>query len=210
MQHANFRVLALSLMNEAKYLSLWVLSMPSLKPQDILPQLQLIRAALATGLLTKDEVIDWAIGIVAGDEHPDIFFIDLALSGSLSVNDIITQFSRFLNFDGPTANGRALLGLLCKQYQETDMSLEQAIIKLYALKSEAKFSGIEESNIYSLENAYDLAKHNVYGSIPEVKQEFEQFLFLYKEYAIDDPAEWERLDRDIDHALNEIDRRERL
>lgn len=58
-------------------------------PEDISPTQHLIRAGLASGLLTKEEVIDWADKIITNDKQPDIFFIDLALSSSKSVNDLI-------------------------------------------------------------------------------------------------------------------------
>lgn len=91
--------------------------MESTNPRDILTTLCLVRAGLASGLLTKEEVIDWADNIITRDEKPDIFFIDLALSSSKSKNDIIQYFNEFLNFEKPAVQRRPLLGLLYKQYK---------------------------------------------------------------------------------------------
>jgi hypothetical protein len=63
--------------------------MQSTNPQEIITTLHLIRAGLASGLLKKEEVIDWADNIITKDEQPDIFFIDLAMASSKTTNDII-------------------------------------------------------------------------------------------------------------------------
>lgn len=81
-------------------------------PKDILERLHLIRAGLASGLLTKEDVIAWADKIITKEDAPDIFFIELSLLGSKSSHEITHYFNDYLNFESPLVNGRALLGLL--------------------------------------------------------------------------------------------------
>lgn len=183
--------------------------MHSTNPKDITTTLHLIRAGLASGLLTKDEVIDWADKIVSKDESPDIFFIDLVMSSSKNVNGVILYISDYLNFENPVVPGRPLLGLLFKQFYSGQISLEQAISRLFRLKSEAIFSEREEDYIYSLENDFDSAKHGFYGSLEVLQQDFEKFLSFYEGYTIDNHDEWINLDKVVELKL-EMDRRLQL
>lgn len=172
--------------------------MESTNPRDILPTLHLVRAGLASGLLTKEEVIDWADNIITRDEKPDIFFIDLALSSSKSKNDIIQYFNEFLNFEKRAVQGRPLLGLLYKQYISGQLNLEQTVRILFGLKFEVVFTGTEESFIYSIDNEFDLAQDNIHGSIDNVRKKNELFLEIYKDYSIDNFEQWPDLDKNVE------------
>lgn len=172
--------------------------------QDLLPTLHLIRAGLSSGLLTKEEVVDWADQIIINDEQPDIFFIDIAMSSSKTVNDLTSYIGNFLNFENPVISGRPLLGLLCKQYRNGSLDIDQAISKLFRLRFEAVFTDQEIGNICVLENDHDLAKHTVYGSIEQVKSKLENFLSIYQNYSIDNEGEWQNLDQTVDLQLQAL------
>jgi hypothetical protein len=172
-------------------------------PKDILQTLHLIRAGLSSGLLTKEEVVDWADKIIMKDEQPDIFFIDLALSSSKSINDVSHYFNEYLNFENPTIQGRPLLGLLYKQFSSKQLTLEQTVGKLFRLKFEAIFTEREEGYIYSIDNNFDCAKHNIYGTIESVYAEVEKFLNFYKDYSLDSFEQWQGLDLKVESKLDE-------
>jgi hypothetical protein len=172
-------------------------------PKDILQTLHLIRAGLSSGLLTKEEVVDWADKIIMKDEQPDIFFIDLALSSSKSINDVSHYFNDYLNFENPTIQGRPLLGLLYKQFSSKQLTLEQTVGKLFRLKFEAIFTEREEGYIYSIDNNFDCAKHNIYGTIESVYAEVEKFLNFYKDYSLDSFEQWQGLDLKVESKLDE-------
>lgn len=142
--------------------------MQSTNPKEILTTLHLVRAGLASGLLMKEEVIDWADNIITKDEQPDIFFIDLAMSSSKSTNDVIHYISDYFNFENPAVRERPLLCLLYHQYANGQIDLEQTISKLFSLKFKAVFDEQEEGHIYLLQSDYDCAKHGIYGSLQAV------------------------------------------
>ena len=162
----------------------------------------MVRSGLASGLLTKEEVVDWADKIITKDEQPDIFFIDLALSSSKNKNDIIHYFSDYLNFENPAIQGRPLLGLLYKQYTTRQINLEQTVSRLFRLKFEAVFTDREESYIYSLDNDYDFAINNIYGTLEDVEIELTKFLSFYKEYSIDSFEKWQELDLTVETEID--------
>lgn len=172
-------------------------------PKEILPILHLIRAGLAAGLLTKEEVIDWADKVITKDEQPDIFFIDLALSSSKSVNDIIYYISDFLNFENPAVQGRPLLGLLYKQFSSKQLTLEQTVRKLFRLKFEAVFTDREEGYFNSIDNDFDCAKHNIYGTLEDVYADVDKFLGFYKGYSLDSFEQWLDLNSEVESKLDE-------
>jgi hypothetical protein len=184
-------------------------SMQSTNPKNILGVLHLVRAGLASGLLTKEEVIEWADEIITKDEQPDIFFIDLALSTSKSKNDIIHYFSDYLNFENPAVPGRPLLGLLYKQYNAGQRNLEQTVRTLFRLKSETILTDGEKDFVYSIDNDFDLAQDNVYGSIEDVRKETERFLEIYKDCSIDNIEQWQQLDKQVDQIF-EAERKKQL
>jgi hypothetical protein len=171
-------------------------------PKDILQTLHLIRAGLASGLLTKEEVIDWADKIITKDEQPAIFFIDLALSSSKSVNDIIHYISDYLNFENPAVQGRPLLGLLYKQFSSRQLTLEQTVRKLFRLKFEAAFTEREEGYIYSIDNDFDCAKHNIYGTLESVYEDVDKFLSFYKDYSLDSFEHLQDLDIEVESKID--------
>jgi hypothetical protein len=183
-------------------------------PKDILPVLHLIRSGLASGLLTKEEVIDWADKIITTDKKPDIFFIDVALSSSKSKNDIIHYFSDYLNFENPTIQGRPLLGHLYRQYTSRQINLELAVSRLFRLKLEAVLTEIEESYVYSIHNNYDCAINNIYGTIEDVEIELNKFLSFYKDYSIESFEKWQEFDllveNEIDKEIAKQQERDRL
>ncbi len=170
-------------------------------PKDILTTLHLVRAGLASGLLTKKEVIDWADKIISKDEQPDIFFIDLALSNSKNTKEVLYYFSDYLNFENPVVQGRPLLGLLYKQYKNQQLNLEQIVRILFRLNFEATFTDKEESYIYSIDNDFDCAKDNIYGKIEDVEKETDKFLSFYKDYSINNFEQWNDLDKIVEENI---------
>jgi hypothetical protein len=167
-------------------------------PKHILTTLHLIRASLATDLLTKEEVIEWADKIIITDEQPDIFFIDLALSGSKSTKEILSYLNEYLDFEKPAIPGRPLVGLLYKKYKSGEIDLTNAVRKLYQLNFEAIFTDEEESYLYTIEDELDCAKSGIYGTIEDVQHETEKFMAFYKDYSFENFAMWEDLDKHVE------------
>lgn len=71
---------------------------------------------------------------------------------------------------------------------------------LFQLKYEALFTDREESYIYSIDDAYDCAKNNIYGTPQNVQDELEKYLGFYKDYSFDNVEKWQ----DFDNAVNII------
>lgn len=179
-------------------------------PKDIIQLLHFIRSGLASGLINKEEIVDWADKIITRDEKPDIFFIDLALSSSKSKNDILHHFNDFLNYENPEIQSRPLLGLLYKQYITKQINLSQTISRLFQLKFEAKFTEKEEGYIYSLHNDYDCAINDIYGTIFDVEVELHKFLSFYKNYSIDNFEEWKSLDLTVESEIDKDIERQQI
>lgn len=172
-------------------------------PADVLQILHLIRAGLASGILSNEEVINWADKIIIEDDQPDIFFIELALLSSNNSNDICYYFSDYLNFENPVFQGRPLLGMLYKRFSSKQLTLEETVRKLFRLKSEALFTDLEESYIYSIDNDFDCAKDGIYGTLKDIDADVNKFLNFYKDYSLDNIEQWPKFDQQIETKLNE-------
>jgi len=178
------------------------------EPNDIRPLLHLLRAGLASGLLSKAEVVDWADAIITRDEQPHVFFIDLAMSSNKSVNDIIHFIADFLDFETAVISGRPLLGMLFRKYRTNQLDLLQTVEKLFALRHEASFTEQEMDNIYSLEHQFDAAIHGVYGSVQAIESEVAEFLSFYEAFDLGDYPNWPMHELDVDKRLDQFDGRQ--
>jgi hypothetical protein len=183
--------------------------MQSSNYKNLIPSLHLIRAGLGSGLLTKEEIIQWADKIIMEEVEPDIFFIELSLLNSKGVGAILHYLNDYLNFDKPSIRGRPLLGMLYKEYKGGRLNLEQTVLTLFRLKFEAVYTSQEEGYIYSIDNDYECASQNIYGTLDDVRNELDNFLGIYKEYSFENFEDWDELDRIADIDLEESDQRQK-
>ncbi|MCR5889816.1 hypothetical protein LRS06_18985 [Hymenobacter sp. J193] len=176
--------------------------MQSTNPKSILPTLHLIRAGLASGMLTKEEIIAWADKIVLQEEQPDIFFIDLALLSSRSKHHLIEYFGDYLRFDSQRAQGGPLLGLLYQKYTNCTLNLEQTVAALERLCREAVFTDTEEWFIYRIDD-FEAAQANIYGSVENIQQDVEHFLKFYQGYSLENIENWADLKQQVARLLED-------
>ncbi len=64
------------------------------KPGDFPLLLQVFRAGVRVGLISKNEVVAWADDIIVNAVEPDYFFIELSLSHD--VNGIIEVLNKYV------------------------------------------------------------------------------------------------------------------
>lgn len=171
-------------------------------PENILQVLHLIRSGLASGIIKKEAIIDWAENIITVDKEPDIFFIDLFLLSTKSKNDLIQFFSKYLNYEKPFVKGRQLLGLLYIQYNNNEINLGETLSKLLRLRYEALFTDEEEEYIYTLENNYDAAINCKHITIEEIEIELSDFLKIYKSYSSVNFENWNDYDLLIESEID--------
>lgn len=183
------------------------LKMEDTNPKEILNVIHQLRAGLSTGLLKKEEVIDWAEQIVSKDRDPDIFFIDLLLSSSISTKDISHYIGSYLNFETPIVNGRPLLGLLFRRFSSGKLTLNETVLILYQLKNETLLSDREIAFIYNIDNDYDLARERIYGTLKDIERQLGDFLSNYADYTLNNYESW----KDVDTALtNKFEKAEQI
>lgn len=170
-----------------------------------------MRAGLSRGLLDKAEVIAWADKIVQKESEPDLFFIDLSMSGSGKLQNLLQVFNEYFNYEDGKIEGRPLIGLIGKKYYQGSMSMADVVRSLCYLKSETSLNPMEISAIYSIDVNYEAAEYSSYGSLPKVKEEIDWFLSVYEDYTIDKFERWNEVDARVDIILDkEKQRLERL
>lgn len=154
--------------------------MPSTHPQSIVAKIEMLRAGLVVGLLSKEWVINWADDVIRQEDEPDDFFIDLSLMAGASEEGIIRYFSNYLHFSKPTIKGDDLFGALYQQYHNGQLSLSRTIAILYRIRQVADLVPDEENAIESLEYGLALAQSNISGTIGAIQIKLEAFLSGYK------------------------------
>jgi hypothetical protein len=179
--------------------------MENTNPKEILSVIHQLRAGLSTGLLKKEEVIDWAEQIVSKDKAPDIFFIDLLLSSSISTANISHYISCYLNFETPTVSGRPLLGLLFRRFSSGELTLNKTVITLYQLKNETVLSDREMAFVYNIDNDYDLAREKIHGTLKDIERQLEDFLSIYGDYTFDNYEKWNDLDTALENKFEKAE-----
>jgi hypothetical protein len=165
-------------------------------PKKILPLIKFASSALELGLITKDEVIDWADKIVTEEDIPDIFFIDLSLSSSKDRYFVLSYLHYMLAFEAVEACGRPLLSLLHKWFKNGKYNLPQTIMILSSVKYHGSLT-IEETNwVYDLEEQWD------YDTIENVHKALTAFLSIYEGYSLFNYEGWPEIDKTIEAKLS--------
>jgi hypothetical protein len=142
-------------------------------------QAEMLRIGLASGFLEMVSIVTWADGkIAAGADDFDY----IQISTSKSMNDLVTALG---DVQGEV-NGKVLvhrfLGMLSSYLERNPAEYRCAIRALYYLLNDyrAYMSGTETSAIYSLDEGYDLAVQEMYGTLDSIRQELSHFLNSYK------------------------------
>jgi hypothetical protein len=148
-------------------------------------------------------VIDWADKIITDDDNPDIFFIDLALLSTRSLQDVVHYFNGYLKFEVPVTPARPLLGLLYKRFSTSQWTLEKTVVEFFRLKSEVNFTNKEEKYIYLIDDNFESEIRNSYGPLKEVDAAVSKFLSIYKDYSLESFGQWTQLDSLVETKLSE-------
>lgn len=174
--------------------------MQTTNSKDYIELLEVFRIALTRGLLEKSEVVKWADNIIANDNEPDYFIIELSLCGNQNLNDTISLISEFIGQDKPLLSERIILGLLYKQYLEKKITLKRAISFINWILREENLTEEETSLMYNLDLDYDCVEEG-YLTLGLFEEEMLRFLEIYNDFKIDNFAEWEKINSTIDGKI---------
>jgi hypothetical protein len=173
-------------------------------PSDYLQLLTVFRMGLLHGFISPKEVTAWADAIIEHDEQPDYFTIELSLGGQDKSEKQLSLLNEFIGQHAPPISGRIILGLLYQKYSSGQLPLQKVVRTMYWLHREADFTDLEKSFIYGLDDDYDLAVSNTWGSLKQVEDSVMEFLDVYKDFRLDNAHQWKELENTTEPKLQAL------
>ena len=175
--------------------------MKNMNSEEYLIRLEVFSIALSNGLMSKSEVIKWADHILLESAHPDHLVIELSLLENKSTNEIISTLNGYLKGINHKISGRIVLGMLYKLYHDEQIPFKKVLDTIDWLFWNGNLS-IEEENIMEFFGlSYDFVEDGILDSIEDAKEEVLPFLENYKDFDLDDPSNWERINKSVENKL---------
>ena len=172
--------------------------------RDYIELLEVFHIGLANGLLDKQEVIRWADNIIQQDDQPVINVIELSLCGHKSVNDVVSLLSEIVGDPRPQISGRVILGLLYNNYKNGKITLEKVARSMSWIIWQGELTDEEKSFMYGIDDMYDLAVSGTFGTVESFEMDTLRFIEIYKDFRIDNFADWKAIDKTIDEKVNHL------
>ena len=171
--------------------------MPSTKPQDFPLLLEVFREGLACGLISKDEIVAWADGIIKNESEPDYFFIELSLSADTNrVAEILDQYISWSKSQIPL---RVVFGLIYQKLIDDVIDLDTAIAFTERTPFRETLTSNEYGSIYDFEE-YEMCYPDNSEGLREVVV---KFLSRYKEFNLSNYDQWPDINEPVDKVLRE-------
>ena len=169
-------------------------SIYSTDPKSVKQLLTVYYRCLIFGIISRKAVIEWADNIIASEDNPDYFFIELSLS-----HDLNSLLSVILARSAPDSNTtvRAIFGLLYHQLLAHLIKGEKAveIIDQYYFKGALLPDEINQ--------IYELTIDKVIGNKPDenLTQHLLHFLVNYQEFDLTNYKYWDSISYRVEHGL---------
>ncbi|SHE77135.1 hypothetical protein [Dysgonomonas macrotermitis] len=113
--------------------------------------------AIEKGLVTKDEICNWADKKIAEEESPTSIVLDLSLAKSLNEQFVIIM--TFLHLSKITLTEKAFKLILIRLYdllKKDEKEISKVINLIFHLKDDLMLKESLFKDIYDLDNSYDM------------------------------------------------------
>lgn len=171
--------------------------MPSTKPQDFPLLLEVFRDGLACGLISKDEIVAWADGIIKNDDEPDYFFIELSLSPD--INGIAEVLDKYISWSKSPIPLRVIFGLIHQKLIADVINSDLAITFTERTPFCETLTPFEYGSIYEFEDYELFYPDNSEG----LEETVVKFLSLYKDFNLSNYDQWFEINCRTEEILKE-------
>jgi hypothetical protein len=142
-------------------------------------QAAILCSGYSVGYYSDADIERWAERQIDLSDVPSLALIELAtVRGKCSI-DVMNLLRSLFGELPPSVAIEARIGYLGLAYQAKNLSLEKAIRGLFLLVHDQGVTQEQQSMIYWLDDAYDLAGAGTYGSLDDVLSEFHSFVLPY-------------------------------
>ncbi len=160
------------------------------------PALWVFRECLKRGLTSKERMIEKADWIIATEENPDYFFIEMSLCHSL--NDLVTLIDTIQLTDN-VMQVRAFFGMVHSEILIKQISLDKVISILEGFSHYEGLMKFEKAEMIYLIVEWDyLVDTWPKKSQEELNRRVEKFLYTYSVFNFRDYRKWESINEKIE------------
>jgi hypothetical protein len=164
-------------------------------PNEIKPLLSAFRECLNLGLVSKQEVIQWAEWIISTEDEPDHFFAEISLSRDL--NDLLTVLNS-INLTEDILQIRVTFGVVYVQFLIDKMTTDKALSILGKFVHRKEFTPYEINEIrYLIEEWEYLAKRSNKRSQKKLNDHIKVFFDNYSRLHLYDYKNWNDINAKI-------------
>lgn len=123
------------------------------------------RCALVAGCATVAEVVAWADEVIAADTTPDIAIIELSLAGRAALADVVALLKAVTGYADGIVVRRRLMSRMLRLLDNEPTRGQQVAHSLFRLAINGDLPEEEFGwEPFVLEDAFDLARNQVYGT----------------------------------------------
>jgi hypothetical protein len=167
-------------------------------PNKIKPLLWVFRECLKRGLMTKEDVIFRADWIIATEEDPDHFFIEMSLSRNM--NELITVLDS-IHLTESITQMRAFFGQVYLKVSTDQITDDKAVSILNHFSHDERLTTYERNKIMGLVSDFDYIQDRVIRPTKKLKQQLhddvKDFLRHYWNFNLFYIKGWEKTNDDL-------------
>lgn len=173
--------------------------MSQAKVADFPLLLEVFREGFRRGLVSKEDIVTWADGIIQTDSEPDYFFIEVSLSGN--INTLVTVLNQYAVASESPITLRVLMGIIYqKLINDIDtITVETATGLVGELNSTDILTPFEYGKIYSFED-YEFFYQD---DLTQLQVDILNFLSIYKNFNLFNYDQWAEINAKVEETLKE-------
>jgi len=165
------------------------------RPEQIKRLLGVFREGIKVGLITRKEVIDRADWIIATEDEPDYFFIELSLSHD--VNELLTVLNS-IDIPEDVLYPRVLLGVMRTQLSVDVITTDKVRTVLNKFIYQSRLTRYERGHIYSITDDYGYSGEKLdERALQQFNQHVKDFLNNYSQFNLYNYKNWNNINNEL-------------
>ena len=164
--------------------------------------LSVFYVGLRNGIISKQEVVDWADAMINQTDEPEYFLIEISLSND--VNDLISLIDKRRAVSPGKLVHRVIFGVVYNKLLSGEIDIKKASAifsdNMYRYFSPGAY---EQGRLYQLEDDFDsigMNEGNLYSDT-EMTNMVLEFLQTYKAFNLTNYAEWEQINVAVEASV---------
>ena len=156
---------------------------------------------LVDGIIDTKFINNWADTILSKEIQSEYEFIEI--STTFNINELVTLLNKLSEKSELIIAQRAVFGILYNLNISDSLEI-RSVTRIVENFAYSKFLTKQEKNfLYGIDDFMDLAITNVYGDFTKLKNEFWEFLEIYKNFNFKNYNDWSNINNELDGKIPE-------